>query len=362
VRDEIQSAIYELEKERGISRDYIVTAIKEAFEQAYQQQFQKDNFMVKADTGTGLVRLYSRKMVVAKVTDSDSEIILKDARKVEPAAKVGDEVLVQVKIEQLPLAVVVKARKFIDDKIRERENDLVYERFHSQVGTLVNGEVLRQNKEGLLINLARCEGILTRDQQIPGERLRFQGVAKALILSVDKSPQGPRVLLSRAHPDFIQRLVELEVPEVGSGLVEVKRIVREPGSRAKVAVFSRDPKIDPVGAVIGPMGARIRAVSREIAFEHIDVVRFDQNPVKYVVNAFSPAKVVDAERRADGSFVVRATAEAFPVALGKSGVNVRLVERLVDASVELVQVDEGGQQQAALTHEAGETHEESTNL
>ena len=159
MRDEIQSAIYELEKERGISREYIVTAIKEAFEAAYQQQYQKDNFLVKADTGTGLVRLYSRKTVVAKVTDGDTEITLKDARKVEPEAKTGNDVLVQVKIEQLPLAVIVKARKFIDDKIKERENDLVYERFHSQVGTLVNGEVLRQNKEGLLINLARCEGI-----------------------------------------------------------------------------------------------------------------------------------------------------------------------------------------------------------
>ncbi|HNW85241.1 MAG TPA: NusA N-terminal domain-containing protein, partial [Candidatus Cryosericum sp.] len=216
MRDEIQSAIYELEKERGISKEYIVTAIKEAFEVAYQQQYQKDNFVVKADTGTGLVRLFSRKTVVTKVTDSDTEITLKDARKVEPEAKVGDEVLVPVKIEQLPLPVVVKARKFIDDKIKERENDLVYERFHSQVGTLVNGEVLRQNKEGLLINLARCEGIMPKEQQIPGERLRFQGVAKALILSVDKSPQGPRVVLSRAHPDFIQRLIELEVPEVGS--------------------------------------------------------------------------------------------------------------------------------------------------
>jgi N utilization substance protein A len=256
----------------------------------------------------------------------------------------------------------VKARKFIDDKIKERENDLVYERFHSQVGTLVNGEVLRQNKEGLLINLARCEGIMPKDQQIPGERLRFQGVAKALILSVDKSPQGPRVVLTRAHPDFIQRLVELEVPEVGSGLVEIKRIVREPGQRAKVAVFSRDPKIDPVGAVIGPMGARIRAVSREIAFEHIDVIRFDPNPVKYAINAFSPAKVLDAERKPeDGTFVVHATAEAFPVALGKGGVNVRLVERLLDAKVELVQVDEG-RPTAAPTREAGETHEESTDL
>jgi N utilization substance protein A len=336
VRDEIQSAIYELEKERGISREYIVTAIKEAFEAAYQQQYQKDNFLVKADTGTGLVRLYSRKTVVAKVTDSDSE--------------------------QLPLSVIVKARKFIDDKIKERENDLVFERFHSQVGTLVNGEVLRQNKEGLLINLARCEGIMPKDQQIPGERLRFQGVAKALILSVDKSAQGPRVVLTRSHPDFIQRLVELEVPEVGSGLVEVKRIVREPGQRAKVAVFSRDPKIDPVGAVIGPMGGRIRAVSREIAFEHIDVIRYDPNPAKYAINAFSPAKVLDAERRPeDGTFVVHATAESFPVALGKGGVNVRLVERLLDAKVELVQVEEG-QPQAAPTHEAGETHEESTNL
>jgi N utilization substance protein A len=281
---------------------------------------------------------------------------------VEPEAKTGDDVLIQVKIEQLPLSVIVKARKFIDDKIKERENDLVYERFHSQVGTLVNGEVLRQNKEGLLINLARCEGIMPKDQQIPGERMRFQGVAKALILSVDKSAQGPRVVLTRSHPDFIQRLVELEVPEVGSGLVEVKRIVREPGQRAKVAVFSRDPKIDPVGAVIGPMGGRIRAVSREIAFEHIDVIRYDPNPAKYAINAFSPAKVLDAERRPeDGTFVVHATAESFPVALGKGGVNVRLVERLLDAKVELVQVEQG-QPQAAPAREAGETHEESTNL
>jgi len=252
-------------------------------------------------------------------------------------------------------------RKVIDDRIRERENDLVYERFHSQVGTLINGEVLRQNKEGLLINLARCEGIMPKEQQIPGERLRFQSVAKALILSVDKSPQGPRIVLSRTHPDFIQRLIELEVPEIASGLVEVKCIVRDPGQRAKISVFSKDPKIDPVGAVIGPMGARIRAVSREIAFEHIDVIRFDPNPAKYIVNAFSPAKVLDVERKPDGTFMVHATAEAFPVALGKGGVNVRLVERLLDAKVELVQVGEE-QPQAVPTREAGETHEESKDL
>jgi N utilization substance protein A len=148
---------------------------------------------------------------------------------------------------------------------------------------------------------------------------------------------------------------------VGSGLVEIKRIVREPGQRAKVAVSSRDPKIDPVGAVIGPMGGRIRAVSREIAFEHIDVIRYDPNPLKYVVNAFSPAKVLDAQRREDGTFVVRAAPDVFPVALGKAGVNVRLVEQLVDAKVELVQSEEG-QAPTAPTREAGETHEESTDL
>ncbi len=361
MRDEIQTAIYELEKERGISREYIVGAIKEAFEQAYQLQYHKDNFLVKADPGTGMVRLYARKNIVPKVTDAVTEITLKDARKTEPEAKSGEEVLIPVKTEQFPLEIVLKMRKIIDDKIKERENDLVYERFHSQVGTLVNGEVLRQNKEGLLINLARCEGIMPKEQQIPGERLRPQSVAKALILSVDKSPQGPRIVLSRANPDFIQRLIELEVPEIASGLVEVKCIVREPGQRAKISVSSKDPKIDPVGAVIGPMGARIRAVSREIAFEHIDVIRYDANPVKYAVNAFSPAKVLDVERRADGTFEARVTTDAFPVALGKGGVNVRLVERLLDAKVELVQVGEE-RPQAVPAREAGERHEESKDL
>ena len=338
---EILAVMDELEKERGISKDYLVEALEEALVKAYKQNFDADenveNVKVTIDKQTGEMHVYSAREVVEELPVPELEISLEDARKIDKNYNVGDVVNIEIKPKDFGRIAAQKAKQVVVQKIREAEKEMVFTEFNDKKGEIVSGIIQKADGKIVVMDLGKLEGIMPLKEQIPTETYRVNDKIRGYVLEVEKGLKGtPQVIVSRSHPDFVRKLFEFEIPEIYEGLIEIKSISRDPGSRSKIAVYSRDENIDPVGSCVGQKGVRIQNIINELNGEKIDVIEWNEDPAIYIAAALLPAQVMAVDIKEDEKFAqVIVPDDQLSLAIGKSGQNARLAAKLTNWKIDI---------------------------
>lgn len=333
---EFINALKEIEKEKGISMDVLLQATEHALLTAFRKNFGAQNARVEIKRDSGEFRVFAKKVVVESVTDQRLEIAIGDCTENGDEVVPGDMVEVDVTPKNFGRIAAQAAKQVVMQQIREAERGLIYEEFLSREGDIVTGVVRRLESKNMFIDLGRAEALLAPAEQIPTERHKQGDRIKTYVIEVKKTTKGPQILVSRTHPGLVKRLFELEVPEIYEGIVELKAVAREPGSRSKIAVYSRDENVDSVGACVGPRGMRVQAIVNELKGEKIDIIRWHNNPVEFVANALSPAKPI-AVGIDEGEKIARVTVpdHQLSLAIGKEGQNARLAARLTGWKIDI---------------------------
>ena len=334
---ELMEALDVLEKEKNISKDTLLGAIEQSLIQACKNHFGKaDNVHVTIDPETCDFRVWADREVKEFVEDPALEISLEEARKINTNAEPGDIVKVQIQSKEFGRIATQNAKNVILQKIREEERKVLYDQYYGKEKEVVTGIVQRVMGRNISINLGRADGILSENEQVKGEEFKPTERIKVYILEVKDTPKGPRILLSRTHPGLVKRLFESEVAEVRDGTVEIRSIAREAGSRTKIAVWSNDPDVDPVGACVGMNGARVNAIVSELRGEKIDIINWDENPAILIENALSPAKVIAVMADPDEKTALVVVPDyQLSLAIGKEGQNARLAARLTGFKIDI---------------------------
>ena len=358
-KNEFALAFNEVLEEKQLAKDVVVAAIESAMVSAYRRAVSASTAQhveAKLDSDTGEVTVFAEKEVVEdSIVDARTEVLLSEAQKVKPDAQIGDMVLVETTPADFGRVAAQTARQVIQQRIREAERSNQMQYFERQVGEIVSGLVQASNAQSVTIGLdMKAEGVLPNNQKIPGERLKLHDRIRAVVMEVKDGTRGPQIILSRAHRNFLRRLLENEVPEIYHGIVEIRAIAREPGARAKVAVSATQPGIDPVGACVGIKGVRIQAIVKELHDEKIDIIQWDQDPIVYISKAISPARVngvylVDAEGARTATVVVGE--DQLSLAIGRDGQNARLAAKLTGWRIDI----------KSLTEAAGDTLDKLQN-
>ena len=335
--NELLEALNILEQEKNISKETLLEAIENSLVTACKNHFGKsDNVKVRIDPETCAFSCYQEKTVVDTVEDPVEEISLADAHKVNGNYQLGDIVRVEVKSKEFGRIATQNAKNVILQKIREEERKVIFDEYNSKEKDVVTGVVQRYIGKNVSINLGKADALLTESEQIKGEVFKPTERIKVYILEVKSTSKGPKILVSRTHPELVKRLFESEVTEVKEGIVEIKAISREAGSRTKIAVWSNDPNVDPVGACVGMNGARVNAIVNELRGEKIDIITWDENPAILIQNALSPAKVISVIADADEkSAKVVVPDYQLSLAIGKEGQNARLAARLTGFKIDI---------------------------
>lgn len=337
MNSELIEALDALEKEKKISKDTLIEAIENSLLTACKNHFGKsDNFVVKVDKETGDFSVVASKEVVEEVEDDVTQISLAKAKMINAKYDLGDTVNVDVKSVELGRIAIQVAKNVILQKIREEERRVIYDDYYSKEKDIMTGVVQRYAGRNLIINLGRADAILNENEMVKGEKYKPNDRIKVYVLEVKEDRKGPRILVSRTHPELVKRLFEAEVTEVRDGVVEIKSVAREAGSRTKMAVWSNDPNVDPVGACVGVNGARVNNVVDELKGEKIDIINWSENPANLIENALSPAKVVsvwadDEEKTAQ----VIVPDYQLSLAIGREGQNARLAARLTGFKIDI---------------------------
>ena len=337
---ELKMAIEMLEKEKNISQDVLVDAIESALMNACARSFGKaDNVRVEMDRETFEYKLYAEKTVVATpddVMDPAMEIAAEEAAVIDPGASLGETVRIDIDSQSFGRIATQAAKNVILQKIREEERNIVYDYFSEKQQNVVTGTVQRSVGRNISINLGKADGMLSEKEQVRGEYLRTGDRVKVYVLEVRSTPRGPRIFVSRTHPELVKHLFEEEVAEIREGIVEIKSIAREAGSRTKLAVWSNDLNVDPVGACVGLNGIRVNNIVEELRGEKIDIINYDENPGNFIQNALSPAKIVavfaDPEER---TAKVVVPDHQLSLAIGKEGQNARLAAKLTGYKIDI---------------------------
>lgn len=337
MNNELMEALDILEKEKNISKAVLLEAIEQSLLQACRNHFGKsDNVKVEINPDTGDFSVHAEKTVVEQVEDPVLEISLTDAKMKDSRYEVGDIVNVEIKSREFGRIATQNAKNVILQKIREEERRVLYNEYYSKVREVVTGIVQRYLGRNVSINLGKVDAILNENEMVKGETFRPTERVKVYVLEVKDTPKGPRILVSRTHPELVKRLFESEVTEVRDGTVEIKAIAREAGNRTKMAVWSNDPDVDAVGACVGVNGSRVNAIVDELRGEKIDIINWDENPALLIENALSPAKVIYVAADNDEK-----TAEVvvpdyqLSLAIGKEGQNARLAARLTGFKIDI---------------------------
>jgi len=335
---EMFEALEELSVEKGINKDYILEAIETALITAYKRNFNSsENVKIVIDEEHYTINVYSLKEVVEEVFDPAIEIDLASARNINPKAVMEDIVEVEITPKDFGRISAQTAKQVIVQKLREAEREIVYSEYSDRQGEIVSGIIQKVDKNLVIVDLGRLEGVMTLNEQVQGEEYNVNDRIKAYVLDVTKNQKGvPQMVISRTHPGFVRRLLELEIPEIYEGLIEIKNIVREAGSRTKIAVYSKDPNIDPVGSCVGPRGTRIQNILNELKEEKVDVVEWSEDPVQFIASALSPATVlaVDIDEENTASKVV-VPDNQLSLAIGKDGQNARLSAKLTGWKIDI---------------------------
>lgn len=352
-------AVEELEKEKGISKDALIDAIESALVSAYKKNYSNSqNVRVNINKETGDIDVFMRKIVVTdeEVMDEYGELTLDEAHEIDPSYKLGDVIENRVTPKDFGRIAAQTAKQVVVQRIREAERGQVYDEFSNRQGEIVTGTVQRISNDTVFINIGKAEGILSVNEQVRGEKYAVNSRLKVYIMDVKKTTKGPQVYLSRSHPGLVKRLFELEVPEIRDGIVEIKSISREAGSRTKMAVYTSDPDVDPVGACVGPRGTRVQAVVDELFDEKIDIISWSDRPDELVRSALSPAKTekvfINEEEQ---SATVIVPDFQLSLAIGKEGQNVRLAAKLCGWKIDIKSHSqyEEAQEEAGYTEYSG---------
>lgn len=338
---ELIAVMDELEKERGISKDYLVEALEEALVKAYKQNFDVEdgveNVKVTIDKITGEMHVYSAKEVVEELPVPELEISLEDARKIDKNYNIGDIVNIEIKPKDFGRIAAQKAKQVVVQKIREAEKEMVFTEFNDKKGEIVSGLIQKADGKIVVMDLGKLEGVMPLKEQIPTENYKVNDKIRGYVLEVEKGLKGtPQVIVSRSHPDFVRKLFEFEIPEIYEGLIEIKSVSRDAGSRSKVAVYSRDENIDPVGSCVGQKGVRIQNIINELNGEKIDVIEWNEDPAIYIAAALLPAQVMAVDVKEEEKFAqVIVPDDQLSLAIGKSGQNARLAARLTNWKIDI---------------------------
>lgn len=347
-KNEFALAFNEVLEEKQLAKDIVVSAIESAMVSAYRRAVgasTAQHVEAKLDSDSGAVTVYAEKEVVEdRVIDARTEVLLEAARKANPDIQVGDMILVESTPADFGRVAAQTARQVIQQRIREAERSNQMQHFERQVGEIVSGVVQASNAQSVTVGLdMKAEGVMPNNQKIPGERLKLHDRVRAVVMEVKDGTRGPQIVLSRAHRNFLRRLLENEVPEIYHGIVEIRAIAREPGARAKVAVSATQAGIDPVGACVGIKGVRIQAIVKELHDEKIDIIQWDQDPIVYISKAISPARVsgvylVDSDGARTATVVVGE--DQLSLAIGRDGQNARLAAKLTGWRIDIKSLSE----------------------
>lgn len=337
MNNELLDALDTLEKEKGISKDILIQAIEDALVSAYRKNFhQAQNVRTHFDINTGTIKVYARKEVVEQVEDSRLEISLTDAREINPSYEIGDIVEIEVTPMNFGRIAAQTAKQVVTQRVREAERQIIFEEFIDREEDIMTGIVQRRDQRNIYINLGRTEGIMPQHETMPNEDYKQNDRIKVYITKVENTTKGPQIFVSRSHPNLLKRLFELEVPEIYDGIVEIKSIAREAGDRSKISVYSEHEDVDPVGACVGPKGSRVQAVVDELNGEKIDIVKYSKDPVEFVANALSPAKVLDVlVNEEEKATTVIVPDYQLSLAIGKRGQNARLAAKLTGWKIDI---------------------------
>lgn len=335
---ELILALEELEKEKGMDKEYLLEAIETALVTAYKRNFDSlENVKVEMDRQTGATHLYAIKKVVEKVEDPETEIELREAQKINPDYNVDDEINIEIVPRDFGRIAAQTAKQVIIQKLREAEREIVYNEFEERKGEIVSGLIQKADGNIVVMDLGKLEGVMPKKEQIPTETYRVNDKIKGYIVKVEKGQKGaPQVMVSRSHPDFVRKLLEFEIPEIYEGVIEIKSVSRDPGYRSKVAVYSPDPNIDPVGSCVGQKGVRIQNVINELNGEKIDVIEWNEDPSIYIAASLLPAQILAVDIKPENKFAqVIVPDDQLSLAIGKSGQNARLAARLTDWKIDI---------------------------
>jgi N utilization substance protein A len=337
VNSNLFEVLKQIEREKDIPLDTLVDTIQQALLSAYKKRYGAGgNVRVQLDQKTGEFRVYAQKQVVERSTNPYTEISWRDAQAVKPQINLGETLEVEATPTDFGRIAAQTAKQVVLQRIREAERESVFQEFAGRESELVTGDVQRKERRNVFINLGRVEALLPPSEQVPNEFYRFGDRLKIYVLEVRKTSKTPQVIVSRTHPGLVRRLFELEVPEIREGTVEIKSVAREAGQRTKIAVHSRDPNVDPVGACVGQRGLRVQAVVDELSGEKIDIVRWNEDPVQFLTNALSPAQVAQVLLHPDNkTATVIVNEDQQSLAIGKMGQNVRLAARLTGWRIDI---------------------------
>ena len=335
---EFIGAMEELEKERGISKAYLLESLEAALVTAYKKNFEQvDNVKVTIDEKTGEIRIFSFRTVVEEYPDPLLEISLEDARKIDKNFNVGDVVNIDIRPKDFGRIAAQTAKQVVVQKIREAERDIVFTEYNDKKGEIVTGLIQKVDDKLVVLDLGKLEGVMLKKEQIETEEYKVNDKIRGYVLSVEKGAKGvPQVLVSRSHPDFVRKLFEFEIPEIYEGLIEIKSVSRDAGSRSKVAVYSKDQNIDPVGSCVGQKGVRIQNIINELKGEKIDVIEWSEDPAVFIAAALLPAQVLAVDVKEEEKFAqVIVPDDQLSLAIGKSGQNARLAARLTNWKIDI---------------------------
>ncbi len=334
---EFIEALEQIQKDKGISKEILIEALEAALISSYKRNFgTSQNVRVEINRETGDVHVYSQKRVVEEVEDELLEISLQDAREINSKYAFEDIIEREVTPRNFGRIAAQTAKQVVVQRIREAERGVVFDEFINRESDIITGSVARVAKGMVYINLGKTEAVLAPSEQMPNEEYNHGERLKTYIVEVKKTTKGPQIQVSRTHPGLIKRLFELEVPEIHDGIVEIKSISREAGSRTKIAVESKDPNVDPVGACVGPKGARVQTIVDELKGEKIDIIKYSKDPGEFITSALSPAKVVSTDINLEEKTAkVIVPDYQLSLAIGKEGQNARLAAKLTGWKIDI---------------------------
>ena len=341
MNQEFIGALKEIVKDKGISEDLLLTTIEDALVAAYKKNYagptsSAQNVKVTIDRETGEIHVYSQKVVVEEVFDNVTEIGLEEAQEIKPTYDLDDVVDFEVTPKNFGRVAAQLAKGVVTQRIREAERSIIYGEYKEKEYDIITGTVLREDKGNVFVNIGKLETAIGPNEQIPREKYKFNEKIKLYVVEVKNTSKGAQIIVSRTHPGLVKRLFELEVPEIYEGVVEIKSISREAGSRSKIAVVSHDENVDPMGACVGPKGARVQNIVNELKGEKIDIIKWSKNPEEFIENSLSPAKVlsvtVDEDKK---SAKVIVDDSQLSLAIGKEGQNVRLAAKLTNWKIDI---------------------------
>lgn len=327
---EIVQVLNQLTHEKKLSREFLLETLEAGILSAAKKRFGEDvDIDVHVDLGSGVIQVIRNRKVTEEVENAETEIGLEDAQEIDPELEVGQTLHEDIPFEDFGRNAVQAAKQILMQRVREAERENIYGEYEGRVGEIITGTVQQIDRGNIILNLGRTEAELPVKEQIKKERFRRGDTVRACIIEVKKTSKGPQVIVSRTHPDFLRRLFEMEVPEIFEEIVEIKAVAREAGMRSKIAVYSSDERIDPVGACVGLKGSRVQAIVRELGNERIDIIPWSSNPVNFSSRAISPAKVMNVSVDKENTRLLIIVADdQLSLAIGRSGQNARLAAKL----------------------------------